>query len=127
MRGTISTERDAQLRRALWYIPEQADLFLSEYQDIMDVLTVTNFAGFLYMGRGPNLASALEGALKIKKLPISTQKATLQVKWLWADCYDRPIYGNGRYSHKGRTYEKVLSTCGKSKQDLGDHSHSKHA
>jgi len=69
VRGTIPPEHDAEMHRALWSIPEQADLFLSDYKEVIACADrYHTFAGFLYMGRGPNLASALEGALKIKEV-----------------------------------------------------------
>jgi len=69
VRGTITPERGAQLRVALRKLPEQADEILKDYRDL---LALANryycFNGFLLMARGINLASALEGALKVKEI-----------------------------------------------------------
>jgi len=122
VRGTISTERDAQLRRALWYIPEQADLFLSEYQDIIGCADrYHNFAGFLYMGRGPNLASALEGALKIKEIAYIHAEgyAAGEMKHGPIAMID-PSMATVAIATKGRTYEKVLSNMQEVKARLGE-------
>jgi len=69
VRGTIPPERAQALRAALWAIPESADLILQNHREIAEIAEwYYNYDGFLYVGRGPNLASALEGALKIKEI-----------------------------------------------------------
>jgi len=69
VRGTISPGRAAELRAALRKLPEQADEILAGYRDLLAVAQrYCAFNGFLLMARGINLASALEGALKIKEI-----------------------------------------------------------
>jgi len=69
VRGTLDEARAAELRGMLWELPQQAELILNDYQDIVAIANrYYCFKGFLYMARGINLASALEGALKVKEI-----------------------------------------------------------
>ena len=69
VRGTITPERAAVLRAALRKLPEQAEEILKDYRDLLAVASrYHTFNGFLLMARGINVASALEGALKIKEI-----------------------------------------------------------
>ncbi len=122
VRGTITPERDAELRMALWTIPQQADLFLSNYQPVMDCANrYFNISGFLYMGRGPNLASALEGALKIKEIAYIHAEgyAAGEMKHGPIAMID-PTMATVAISTKGRTYDKVLSNIQEVRARLGE-------
>jgi glucosamine--fructose-6-phosphate aminotransferase (isomerizing) len=122
VRGTVAPERDAELRRKLWTIPEQIDLFLSDCQDVIDCAErYHNFGGLMYIGRGPNLASALEGALKIK-----------EVAYIHAEGYAAGEMKHGpiamidpnmvtvAFATNGKTYDKVLSNIQEIKARSGE-------
>lgn len=69
VKGTITNEYFAELRDALWELPKQTELILDDTVALKKAAArYYCFNGFLYMGRGINLASALEGALKIKEI-----------------------------------------------------------
>jgi glucosamine--fructose-6-phosphate aminotransferase (isomerizing) len=69
VRGTLDEKRLSELRAALWELPQQAEVILGDYKEIQSIaLRYYCFNGLLYMARGCNLASALEGALKIKEI-----------------------------------------------------------
>ena len=69
VRSTIGDERAAELRSALWELPAQAESILQDYSRIVSAAErYYCFNGFLFMARGINLASALEGALKVKEI-----------------------------------------------------------
>jgi len=68
-RGTIAPERARELIAALDRLPDQADEILRDTTSIQRA--AQQYYGcndFLYLGRGPNLPSALEGALKLKEI-----------------------------------------------------------
>ncbi|MBI2842070.1 MAG: glutamine--fructose-6-phosphate transaminase (isomerizing) [Armatimonadetes bacterium] len=122
VRGALTPDRDADLRRMLWTIPEQADLFLADYGDLIDCAErYHNIGGFLYMGRGPNLASALEGALKIKEIAYIHAEgyAAGEMKHGPIAMID-PTMATVAVSTKGRTYEKVLSNILEVKARMGE-------
>jgi glucosamine--fructose-6-phosphate aminotransferase (isomerizing) len=121
-RGTIPPDRDAELRQLLWAIPEQADLFLAEHEELIACAErYHDFAGFLYMGRGPNLASALEGALKIKEIAYIHAEgyAAGEMKHGPIAMID-PTMATVAVATKGRTYDKVLSNIQEVKARLGE-------
>ena len=121
-RGTIPSDRDAELRRLLWAIPEQADLFLAEHEELIACAErYHDFAGFLYMGRGPNLASALEGALKIKEIAYIHAEgyAAGEMKHGPIAMID-PTMATVAVATKARTYDKVLSNIQEVKARLGE-------
>ena len=69
VRGTIDETRANQLREALWELPGQAETVLNNYSEVITAAErYYCFKGFLYMARGINIASALEGALKMKEI-----------------------------------------------------------
>ncbi|MDQ6694287.1 MAG: glutamine--fructose-6-phosphate transaminase (isomerizing) [Chloroflexota bacterium] len=68
-RGTLSTERAQKLIEGLLHLPTQAgDLLTNEH--IYDELAAKIYTAtdMLYLGRGINFPTALEGALKIKEI-----------------------------------------------------------
>jgi glucosamine--fructose-6-phosphate aminotransferase (isomerizing) len=122
VRGTLSKERAVELQRAFWAIPEQADLFLADYQSVIDCAErYHNFAGFLYIGRGSNLASALEGALKIKEIAYIHAEgyAAGEMKHGPIAMID-PTMATVAIATKGRTYDKILSNIQEIKARLGE-------
>ena len=111
VRGTIAPERSEELRAALWAIPQAADMLLSDYKEVIDCANhYYNYAGFLYMGRGPNLPSALEGALKIKEIAYIHAEgyAAGEMKHGPIAIID-PSIATVAVAVQGRTYEKILS------------------
>lgn len=69
VRGVLSQARAAELVQALRAIPEQAEAVLSQADEVRRRAEYFLFCrDFLYLGRGPNYASALEGALKLKEI-----------------------------------------------------------
>ena len=69
VRGTIDEARAGELRSALWELPAQAEGILQDYSEVVSAAErYYCFNGFLFMARGINLASALEGALKVKEI-----------------------------------------------------------
>ncbi|MEN6372903.1 MAG: glutamine--fructose-6-phosphate transaminase (isomerizing) [Armatimonadota bacterium] len=122
IRGTISKERSAELRAKLWAIPEQTDHYLSDIGNIVDIAEhYHNYAGFLYMGRGFNLASALEGALKIKEIAYIHAEgyAAGEMKHGPIAMID-PSMATVAVATPGRTYDKVLSNIQEVKARAGE-------
>ena len=122
IRGTISPDRDAELRRRLWSIPEQVDLFLSDYEAVINIAEkYHNIGGFMYIGRGPNLASALEGALKIKEIAYIHAEgyAAGEMKHGPIAMID-PNMATVAFATAGRTYEKLISNIQEIKARSGD-------
>lgn len=68
-RGTVTKERAAELMDGLMRIPNQvADLLANEsvYEEVAS--RIYNATDMLYLGRGINYPTALEGALKLKEI-----------------------------------------------------------
>jgi len=110
-RGTIPAKRAEELKAALWALPESVDLILAKHQQIADIADwYYNYDGFLYIGRGPNLASALEGALKIKEIAYIHAEgyAAGEMKHGPIAMID-PRMATVAVAVHGRTYEKMLS------------------
>ena len=69
LRGTIDEEFYAQLVRELRAIPDKAARILSDTKNIEECAKKYHvYNNFLYLGRGMNLPSAYEGALKLKEI-----------------------------------------------------------
>ncbi|MFO8078810.1 MAG: glutamine--fructose-6-phosphate transaminase (isomerizing) [Armatimonadota bacterium] len=69
IRGAASEDELIELRRAMLGLPEQAQEILEREDDIKDVAAKYYEApDALYLGRGVNLPSAMEGALKLKEI-----------------------------------------------------------
>lgn len=112
VKGTVSAERSAELRAALWELPQSADIALSSIVDeiISCAARYYNYSGFLYIGRGANLASALEGALKIKEIGYIHAEgyAAGEMKHGPIAMID-PRMATVAVAVQGRTYDKTLS------------------
>jgi len=122
VRSTITPERGAQLRSALRKLPEQADEILKDYRDL---LTIANryycFNGFLLMARGINLASALEGALKIKEISYMHAEgyAAGEMKHGPIAMID-PTFATIAMAPQSATYEKMLGNIREIKARSGE-------
>jgi glutamine---fructose-6-phosphate transaminase (isomerizing) len=111
VKETIASDRAEELQAALWELPQAADLALSDNTEVVDCADqYHDYAGFLYMGRGPNLASALEGALKIKEIAYIHAEgyAAGEMKHGPIAMID-PSIVTIALALKGRTYDKILS------------------
>jgi len=69
IRRTISDEQLRQVKKEVEVLPEQLDLILQLDRRIKEVAARLAFAhDFIFLGRGINYPSALEGALKLKEI-----------------------------------------------------------
>ena len=69
IRGTASPEELRKLKEALLKLPEQAEELLSREDDIIEVAKKHyQKPSSLYLARGINLPSAMEGSLKLKEI-----------------------------------------------------------
>lgn len=122
VRGTLSEERAAELRNALWELPQQAELILNDYADITAAAErYYCFNGFLYMARGINLASALEGALKVKEISYMHAEgyAAGEMKHGPIAMID-PTFATIAVAMQSNTYEKILSNIREVKARAGE-------
>ncbi|MDQ2732899.1 MAG: glutamine--fructose-6-phosphate transaminase (isomerizing) [Armatimonadota bacterium] len=68
-RGTLSPERTREIADALWDIPRLAEVAVDRQSDVMEIARhYFSRLDFLYLGRGINFPTALEGALKLKEI-----------------------------------------------------------
>lgn len=122
VRGTLEEARAARLRDALWELPRQAELILNDYREITDICSrYYCFNGFLYMARGINLASALEGALKIKEISYMHAEgyAAGEMKHGPIAMID-PTFATIAVAVTSGTYDKMLSNIREVKARSGD-------
>jgi glucosamine--fructose-6-phosphate aminotransferase (isomerizing) len=69
VRGTISLERGRQIVDALRALPQQVERVLQLNDEIRALAArYVGASNFLYLGRGYNFPTALEGALKLKEI-----------------------------------------------------------
>jgi glucosamine--fructose-6-phosphate aminotransferase (isomerizing) len=69
IRKTCSTEEIQKYTEALLLLPSQVETCLDHDKWFMDAAkSLSQFKGFLYLGRGINYPIALEGALKLKEI-----------------------------------------------------------
>ncbi len=69
VRGAASEHELIELRRAMLGLPEQAQILLDREEDVKRVAArFFESPNALYLGRGVNLPSAMEGALKLKEI-----------------------------------------------------------
>jgi glucosamine--fructose-6-phosphate aminotransferase (isomerizing) len=87
------------------------DVILQDYPVVLECAErYHDYAGFLYMGRSANLASALEGALKIKEIAYIHAEgyAAGEMKHGPIAMID-PTMATVAVAVQGKTYDKVLS------------------
>lgn len=121
-RGTLDPGRAARLRAALWELPGQAELILNDYADLVAAAErYYCYNGFLYMARGINLASALEGALKVKEISYMHAEgyAAGEMKHGPIAMID-PTFATIAIAVKSKTYDKMLSNIREVKARSGD-------
>lgn len=69
IKGSISKEQLAELKYGLMRLPEKAEEILDHKKDIQVIAKkYANFKNFVFVARGINYATALEGALKLKEI-----------------------------------------------------------
>ncbi|MHB9038643.1 MAG: glutamine--fructose-6-phosphate transaminase (isomerizing) [Armatimonadota bacterium] len=122
VRGTLDQGRAKELRDALWELPQQAEIILNDYRDIVSTAErYYCFNGFLYMARGINLASALEGALKVKEISYMHAEgyAAGEMKHGPIAMID-PTFATMAVALKSKTYDKMLSNIREVKARSGD-------
>ncbi len=69
IKGSISKEQLAELKYGLMRLPEKAEEILDHKKDIQAIAKkYANFKNFVFVARGINYATALEGALKLKEI-----------------------------------------------------------
>lgn len=122
VRGTITSERAAELRAALRKLPDQAEEILKDYRDLLAIAQrYHTFNGFLLMARGINLASALEGALKIKEISYKHAEgyAAGEMKHGPIAMID-PCFATIAITPKSATYDKMLGNIREIKARCGE-------
>ena len=110
VRGTLDEDRASELRGALWELPAQAENILLDYRDIVAAAErYYCFNGFLFMARGVNLASSLEGALKVKEISYMHAEgyAAGEMKHGPIAMID-PTFVTIAVAVKSKTYDKML-------------------
>lgn len=69
IKGSVSKEELSNLKRGLILLPEKAEEILDHKKDIQACAKqYANFKNFVFVARGINYATALEGALKLKEI-----------------------------------------------------------
>lgn len=69
VKGSLSEEQLSDLKYGLMRLPEKAEEILDHKKDIQIVAKkYANFKNFVFVARGINYATALEGALKLKEI-----------------------------------------------------------
>lgn len=122
VRGTLSEARASELRTALWELPRQAEIILNDHQEVVKAAErYYCFNGFLYMARGINLASALEGALKIKEISYMHAEgyAAGEMKHGPIAMID-PTFATIAVAVQSKTYDKILSNIREVKARSGE-------
>jgi glutamine---fructose-6-phosphate transaminase (isomerizing) len=122
VRKTLDETRLVELRAALWELPQQAEAILGDYKEIQSIARrYYCFNGLLYMARGCNLASALEGALKIKEIAYIHAEgyAAGEMKHGPIAMID-PTFATVAIAVQSKTYEKMLGNIREVKARSGE-------
>lgn len=122
VRGTLDEKAQKKLKADLWELPQQAEIILNDYTPIIQAAErYYCFNGFLYMARGINLASALEGALKIKEISYMHAEgyAAGEMKHGPIAMID-PTFATIAVAVKSKTYDKILANIREVKARNGE-------
>lgn len=122
VRGTLDTEQARNLRNALWELPAKAEGILQDYTEIIAAAErYYCFNGFLFMARGINLASALEGALKVKEISYMHAEgyAAGEMKHGPIAMID-PTFATVAVAVQSRAYDKMLGNIREIKARSGE-------
>lgn len=69
IKGSLSKEQLSELKSGLMRLPEKAEEILDHKKEIQTIAKkYANFKNFVFVARGINYATALEGALKLKEI-----------------------------------------------------------
>ena len=69
IKGSMDKEKLTSLKHGLMTLPEKAEEILDHKKDIQEIAKkYANFKNFVFVARGLNYATALEGALKLKEI-----------------------------------------------------------
>ena len=122
VRETIITKEINDIKNALWELPEQAEIILNDTVEVQKAADrYYCFNGFLYIARGVNMASALEGALKVKEISYMHAEgyAAGEMKHGPIAMID-PTFATIAVAVKSRTYEKILGNIREVKARSGE-------
>lgn len=117
IKQTVSKETISELKHELLMLPQRIEMVLSNKEEIrQEAIKYANFKDFIFIARGVNLSSCLEGALKLKEIsyinatgypagelkhgPIAMLDETMPVLAILT---------------LGKVYEKILSNCEEAK------------
>ncbi len=117
IKGTASVEFLKELKRELVIIPQKIEQILAHKDDIRKCAKeYSSYKNFIYIARGINLATSLEGALKLKEISYinATGYAAGELKHGPIAMLDEtmPVLA---ILMKGSVYEKILSNAEESK------------
>jgi len=117
VKGSISSEYSMELKKELIQLPQKIEHVLNEKELIKKVAKeYSSFKNFIYIARGINLATAFEGALKLKEISYinATGYPAGELKHGPIAMLDEtmPVLA---ILMKGGVYEKILSNAEESK------------
>ena len=117
VKGCISVEESTALKKELIVLPQKIEQILNEKDNIKKIAKdYSSFKNFIFIARGVNLATAFEGALKLKEISYinATGYAAGELKHGPIAMLDEtmPVLS---VLMKGRVYEKILSNAEESK------------
>jgi len=122
VRGSMNEDEFIKFRDTLWDLPEQSELILNDTSSVLKAAArYYCFNGFLYMGRGVNLASAMEGALKVKEISYMHAEgyAAGEMKHGPIAMID-PTFATIAIAAPSKTYDKMLSNIREVKARAGE-------
>ena len=117
IKGTIDSEQLKELKQGLITLPEKAEEILDHKKSIQEISRkYANFKNFVFIARGLNYATALEGALKLKEISYinATGYSAGELKHGPIAMLDEsmPVLS---IMMKGMVYEKILSNSEEAK------------
>ena len=117
IKGCISKENSVAIKKELVVLPQKIEQILNEKEHIKKIAKYySSFKNFIYIARGINLATAFEGALKLKEISYinATGYAAGELKHGPIAMLDEtmPVLS---ILMKGKVYEKILSNAEESK------------
>lgn len=118
IKGTLSVDYLKHLKHELIQIPTKIEYILSDTSVIQDCAKVfSSYKNFIYISRGVNLATAYEGALKLKEISYinATGYAAGELKHGPIAMLDETMPVLSILIPGNITYEKVLSNCEEAK------------
>ncbi|MFH1598415.1 MAG: glutamine--fructose-6-phosphate transaminase (isomerizing) [Patescibacteria group bacterium] len=113
-RNNLTAHRAKEIIKALQQLPDQAKSILDNHQKVKELAKkFKDFHNFLYLGRGYNYPTALEGALKLKEISYIHAEGypAAEMKHGPIALIDprMPVVFIAPKDNEGPTYEKILS------------------